>query len=133
MTHKEVMDKWIWNNYAETPKLWFQCVAWSKKYCQERGYPIKWFWWSAWNWWVTWSPFNSSWKKVIKTPLNYPKEWDIIFWSEKRCLYWHVAVANKLCTPITLRYSDQNGTWKWDKIQHRFWAYLNVVWWFTKL
>lgn len=133
MTHKEVISQWIWKNYIEPWMKTAECVAWAKKYCNQRWYPIKSFWWSAWNGWVTWSPFDSKWKKVVKTSLNYPKEWDILFWSEKRCKYGHVAVANRMCTPMTLRYSDQNGTWKWDKIQHRFWTYLNVVWWMTRI
>lgn len=41
MTHKEVMEVWIGKNYAETPELGYQCVAYAKLYCKERGYPIK--------------------------------------------------------------------------------------------
>ena len=133
MTHQEVLAKWIGKNYAESAELGFQCVWYSKLYTKERGYPIKGFWWSAWNGWVTWSPFDKTWKKIIKTPMNYPKEGDILFWSEKRCKYWHTAVANRLCNPMVLRYSDQNWTWKWDKIQNRFWTYLHCVGWFTKI
>jgi hypothetical protein len=133
MTHKEVMDKWIGKNYAETPELWFQCVWYSKLYCSERGYPIKWFWGSAWKGWVTWSPFDSKWKRVLKTPMNYPKEWDIIFFDESRCKNGHVSVWNRFCTPLLLRYSDQNWTWKYDKIQHRWGTYKSCVWWFTRI
>lgn len=132
MTHQETMEVWIWHNYEESPSLGFQCVAWAKKYCQSRNWNIKWFWGSAFNWWVTWSPFDSTWTKIVKTPLNYPKEWDIVFWSEKRCKYGHVAVCSRLCNPITLRYSDQNGSGRWDKIQYRFGTYLNVCWWYSK-
>ncbi len=41
MNHKETVAKWKGKNFAETPELGNQCVAWVKKYCQERGYPIK--------------------------------------------------------------------------------------------
>lgn len=133
MNHKEVMKKWLGKNFAETPELGFQCVAWSKKYCQERGYPIKWFGWSAWKWWVTGSPFDSSWKRVVKTPFNYPSEWDVIFWSEARCKYGHVWIANWLSNPALVRYSDQNWTGKWDKIQNRFTPYTHIVGWYTRI
>lgn len=133
MTHLETLKKWIGKTYAETPQLGFQCVAWAKKYCQERGYPIKWFGGSAWKGWQTWSPFDNTWKRVVKTPLNAPSEWDIIFWDEWRCKYGHVAVANKFCNLWLLRYTDQNGTGKQDKIQARFSTYKNVVGWMTKL
>ncbi len=132
MNHKEFLEKWKGKNYAETSQLWFQCVWLAKKYCQERGYPIKWFWWSAYNGWVTGSPFDNTWKKVLKTSFNAPSEWDIIFWSEWRCKYGHVAVANKFCNPLTLRYVDQNGTWKGDAIQSRFSTYKHVLGWYTR-
>ena len=90
------------------------------------------FGWSAWNGWVTWKPFDKNWVRVEKTALNYPKEWDIIFWSEKRCKDAHVAIANKFCNPLLLRYSDQNGTWHEDKIQPRWSDYKNVVGWYTR-
>lgn len=133
MTHLEVLKKWIGENHWENEKLGYQCVAWVKLYCQERGYPIKWFGGSAWKWWQTWSPFDNTWKRVLKTPLNAPSEWDIIFWDEWRCKNWHVAVANKFCNPLVLRYSDQNWTWREDKIQNRFSWYSHVVGWFTKI
>mgnify|MGYP002359057077 FL=1 len=133
MTHSEVIAKWLGKNYAEASNLWFQCVAWAKKYCQERWYPIKWFGGSAYKWWLTGSPFDNTWKKVVKTSFNAPKEWDIIFWDEWRCKYGHVAVASKFCNPALLRYTDQNWTWHEDKIQARFSTYKNCVGWYTKL
>lgn len=133
MKHSEVIAKWIGKWYAETPQLWFQCVWWAKKYCEERGYPIKSFWGSAWNWWKTWKPFDNTWRKVVKTSFNAPSEWDIIFWDEWRCKYGHVAVANKFSNLWLLRYTDQNWTWKQDKIQARFSTYKNCVGWYTKL
>ncbi len=132
MTHEEFIKKWIWKKYIEPWMQTVECVWGVKNYCKERGFPIKSFWGSAWNGWVTWSPFDSTWKRVVKTPFNYPKEWDIIFFNESRCKYWHVAVANKFCNPLTLRYLDENGTGKWDAYTNRFWTYLNVCGWFTK-
>lgn len=36
MNHREILQKWVGKNYAETPSLGFQCVAWVKKYYQEK-------------------------------------------------------------------------------------------------
>ena len=132
MTHNEVMKKWIWKWYAETMKLGFQCVAWVKKYCSEMGYPIRSFWGSAINGWLTGSPFDLSWRKVKYTWFNSPSEWDIIFWSEGRVRDGHVAVANKFCNLLVLRYTDQNGGWNEESIQPRFTWYRNVLGWYTR-
>jgi len=132
MNHSEVTKKWYWSRYRETTALGYQCVAWAKKYCSERWYPIKGFSGSAYKWWESGSPFDNSWERIVKTPLNYPSEGDIIFWSEARCKDWHVAVANKLCNPWLLRYSDQNGWWHEEVIQPRWSTYKNVVGWCHK-
>lgn len=133
MKHSEVIAKWIGKWYAETPQLWFQCVWWAKKYCEERGYPIKSFWGSAWNGWVTWKPFDDSWVRFPYKPWMFPKQWDLIFWSEDRCKNWHVSVASKHCNPNLLRHTDQNWTGKQDKIQPRFSDYKHVIWFYSKL
>jgi len=132
MTHSEFLKKYIGKAIDFDWVYNVQCVDWVRFYCKERGFPISSFWGSAWNGWVTWCPFDSTWKRVIKTPLNYPKEWDIIFWTEKRCKNGHVAIANKFCNLVVLRYLDENWTWKWDPYTNRFWTYNNVVWWMTR-
>ena len=131
--HKFILARWIGKTYIEPWMKTAECVAWAKMYCNQSWYSIRSFGGSAWNGWNTWKPFDSYWKRIEKTPMNYPKEWDIIFWNEKRCKNGHVAVANRFCNPLVLRYSDQNWTWRQDKIQNRFWTYLNVVGWYTKL
>ena len=133
MKHSEITKKWYGKNYVEKWMKTAECVAWAKKYCDERWYPIESFLGSAINWWDTWHPFNESWKRVEYTWLNFPSEWDIIFWSEKRCKYGHVAVANKFCNPFLLRYSDQNWEWNYDKIQPRWSSYRNILWWYHKI
>lgn len=110
-----------------------ECVAWAKKYCEERGYPIKAFGGSAINGWLTGSPFDDTWVKVHYKKGLFPQQGDIIFWSEDRCEYGHVAVVNKFCNANVLRYSDQNGTGKQDKISRRFSDYRHVVGWMSKL
>ncbi len=132
MTHSEFPKKYIGKAIDFDWVYDVQCVDWVRFYCKEMWFPIKSFWWSAWNWWITWKPFDPTWKRVIKTPFNYPKEWDIIFFNESRCKYWHVAIANKFCNLFVLRYLDENWTWKWDPYTNRFWTYNNVVWWMTR-
>ena len=131
MKHAEILKKWIWENCHETIWLWYQCVAWAKKYYEEYGERLWWFWWSAINWWRYWYPFSKKWRKIGYTWSNAPSEWDVIFWSEGRCKDGHVAIANKFCNSFLLRYSDQNGTWREDKIQNRWWGYKHVLWWYT--
>lgn len=133
MQHSEILKKYLGKAMIEPGMKTAECVYWAKLYCKERWYPIKAFGGSAWNGWKTGCPFDSKWKRIVKTPTNYPKEGDIIFWSEGRCLNWHVAVANGLSNPMLLRYSDQNWTGKQDPIQNRWWTYKNIVGWFTKL
>lgn len=130
--HKQITSQYYWTTHIEPWIGTAECVYWAKIYCKERGYPIKSFWWSAYNWWITWSPFDDSWIRVYKDSDNKPKEGDIVFWDEGRGKYCHVAVANKFCTPRVLRCSDQNGWWKHEAIQPRFYNYDNVVWWFTR-
>lgn len=132
MTHNEVLKKWIGKQTLETIELWFQCVAWVKKYCSERWYPIKSFGGSAYNGWKTWRPFDSSWKWIIYDWFNAPSEGDVIFWNEGRCKDWHVAIANKFCYPFLFRYIDQNWGWKEEFIQPRWTGWKNVVGWYTR-
>ena len=131
MKHNDVMKMCIGTLARETVKLGYQCVAWVKEYCSKRGYPIRSFWGTAINGWNTWSPFDSTWTKVIYTWFNSPSEGDVIFWSEKRCTDWHVAIANKFCYPFIFRYTDQNWGWKEEPIQPRWASGKNVVGWFT--
>lgn len=132
MNHQEFLKKYIGKAINFDWVYDVQCVDWVRFYCKERGFPIKSFWWSAWNGWITWKPFDDTWEKIRKTPFNYPKEWDIVFFNENRCKYWHVAVANKFCNPLVLRYLDENWTWKWDPYTNRFSTYKNCVWWMRR-
>lgn len=131
MTHKEFTQKWIGKSYEETPWYGIQCVGGAKKYCQERWWTIWSFWWSAINGWKIWMPFNKDWTRVEYTPWSFPPEWALIFWSEKRCLNWHIAVANRFCNKDVLRCFDENGTGKGDPYTHRFYDYKNVLWFFV--
>lgn len=132
MTHEEFLKKWLWKKYEESPELGVQCVWGIKLYCKERWYPIKSFWWSAWNGWKTGCPFDDSWKRIEYKPWMFPKEGDIVFFSEKRCKYGHVVSANKICNKDVLRCVDSNGTGKHDPFTNRFYDYKSVAWWYQR-
>lgn len=36
MNHDLIIAKWLGGKYRETVQLGYQCVAWDKKYCEER-------------------------------------------------------------------------------------------------
>ena len=133
MNHKEFVKKWIGKSYEETHELWVQCVWGWKIYARERGWSIWSFGWSAWNGWLYWLPFNSEWKRVEYKKWMFPPEWALVFWNEKRCKYWHVAIANRLCNQDVLRCLDQNGTGKGDPFTHRFYDYKNIVGWYEHI
>lgn len=133
MNHSEILQKWMGKNYIEPWMKTAECVAWAKKYCEERGYPIKSFGGSAWNGWKTWIPFDDSWVRINYKPWTYPRQGDIVFWSEWRCTNGHVAVAWKFCNEKVLRCTDENGKGKWDPVTPRFYNYDHVVGWFSKL
>lgn len=133
MLHKEFTDIWYWKKYVENNYLWVQCVWIVKKYCEMRGFPIKSFWGSAINGWNTGIPFDDKWVRINYKKWLYPKQWDLVFWSEWRCKYWHVAVANKFCNTSVLRCFDQNGGGKWEGVTPRFYNYSHVLWWFSRL
>ena len=130
MTHKEILKKWIGKKVYETPELGYQCVAWAKKYCEEKWTPIGYFSWSAEMWWNTWSPFSNKWRRVEYNWFNSPSEGDVIFWSNARCKDGHVAIAGKFCYPFLFRYTDQNGTGKEDEIHPRWESPKNVTGWY---
>lgn len=131
MVHSEILKNNIWKYIRETVSLWYQCVAWAKVYCKLRWYSIRSFGWSAINGWITWSPFDDTWKKVIYTWFNSPKEGDVIFW--KQGIDGHVAIANKFCYPFLFRYTDQNWGWNEEPIQPRWSSWKNIVGWYTRI
>lgn len=134
MNHKEILKKHMWDRVDVDKAYWYQCTDWVRmyslyrwRYITTRGNAIY-----LWDKWL-----GSNWKKVVKTPLNYPLEWDLVFWGTTwGKWYWHVAIANKFCNPMVLRTTDQNagtGNWDWlgkNAINPFFRSYSGVVWWF---
>ena len=133
MLHSEYTSRFYGKKKDFDWAYWIQCVDSARHYCKERGFPIWPFGGSAINAWNTWKPFDSSWVRFNYKPWMYPKQWDIVFWSEKRCENGHVAVANKFCNKDVLRCFDENGTGHGDATTPRFYDYKNVLGWFSKL
>ena len=132
MNHNEFHKKWIWKSYIEPWMKTVECVGGVKLYWKELWLNIWAFGWSAINGWNTWCPFGKEWKRVEYKPWIYPKQWDILFWSEARCKYGHTAIANKFCNANVLRHTDQNWTGKQDPFTARFTDYKHLLWWATR-
>jgi hypothetical protein len=132
MNHNEFNKKWIGKSYIEPWMDTVECVWWVKLYWKELWFNIGAFGWSAINGWNTFCPFGKEWKRVEYKPGIYPRQWDILFWSENRCKFGHTAFANKFCNANVLRYTDQNGTGKRDPFTARFTDYKHLLWWATR-
>lgn len=113
MNHKEILKKHMWDRVDVDKAYWYQCVDWIRMYStyRSREIPTRGNAIDLWNKWL-WP----KWKKVVKTTLNYPSEWDIVIWGTTfGWWYWHIAIANWLCNPIILRTTDQNAwSWNWN-------------------
>lgn len=112
----------------------YQCQDWNRFYNNLRKRPITTYA-DAYDMYMKW--LGDNWIKIEKAPLNYPQEWDVIFWGKSwGGGYGHVAIANKYCNPVLLRGSEQNGwrgsgTGLWDDAIRNFWRnYDWVVWWY---
>lgn len=112
----------------------YQCVDWIREYSTLRGRPITSYG-HAYSLWEKW--LGKNWKKVEKTALNAPSEWDVVIWDTSwGGGYWHIAIANKFCNPLVLRTTDQNawswnGDWLWkNSISPFFRSYKWVVGWY---
>ena len=142
MNHKEIIMKWLGKKYAESVSLWFQCVSFCKKYCEESGHPIGSFSGSALNWWTTWSPFNDKWQRVTLDPKNPPKEGSVIFFDKtKSNPYGHVAIVDSSDLSKIMIVEQNAGTGNGDgkgsnAIKRTSLYYSDtfrgkILWWFT--
>lgn len=132
------INKWIGkaNDYDLNKSS--QCVDWSRQYCADMGTPIGTFGGSAINCWNTGCAFDKSWKRVVKTSINFPSPGDVVFWRTGQ--YGHTAIADNWSTIAFLKVIEQNGATgngKWqggDAIRRKTYDYHNpeCVWWFTR-
>jgi len=132
MNHNEFNKKWIGKQKDFDWSYWVQCVDWVRFYWKELWLNIGAFGWSAINGWNTFCPFGKEWKRVEYKPWMYPRQWDILFWSENRCKDGHTWIANKFCNANVLRYTDQNGTGHGDPFTARFTDFKHLLWWATR-
>lgn len=139
-----IVSKWIGKSVDYDKAYWNQCTDFARQYASDAWYPIGTFSGSAYNWWKTWSPFDKSWKRVLKTSLNYPNPWDIVFFEPTPSnKYWHVAIWDKWSSANFLCIIEQNagsGNWDWkgnNAIKRTKVPYLSprgkCPWWFAKI
>lgn len=78
MNHDLIIARWVWQRYRETVALGYQCVAWDKKYCEERwGIKNLYFWGSALNAW------NRLWNlDDYFTRVPTPQQGDLAFYNK---------------------------------------------------
>lgn len=135
MYHKEIIKYYLGKNADADWSYWYQCVDWVRIYSALRNREIttRGNAFELWNKWL-----GKDWKKIVKTPLNYPSEGDVVIWGTSwGGWYWHIAICNRFCNPAVLRTTDQNagsGNWDWkgkNAITPFFRTYSGVVGWYT--
>lgn len=131
MNHREILKKHMWDRVDVDKAYWYQCIDWVRMYSlyRARNITTRWNAIDLWNKWL-----GKDWKKIVKTPFNYPSEGDVVFfWGTT---YGHVWIGNRFCNPLLLRMTDQNwwdgsGNWIWNNaIKARFRNYKNCLWWY---
>lgn len=135
MDHKTIIKLYTWKSYDNDWVYWKQCVDWIKWYSKLRWRKITTRG-NAFDFWNNW--LGKDWKRIEKTPFNYPSEWDVVIWGTTwGGWFGHIAIANWLCNPLVLRTTDQNagsGNWDWkgkNAITPFFRSYRWVVGWYT--
>ena len=131
------INKWIGKTSDFDLNKSIQCVDFARQYCSDTWTPIGTFGWSAINCWNTGCAFDKKWKRVIKTPTNFPNAGDLVFWKTGQ--YGHVAIWDNWSSVKFLNVIEQNGATgngKWqggDAIRRKTYDYKNpeCVGWFT--
>lgn len=111
-----IINGWIGKSADYDKQFWAQCVDFARQYAKDAGSPIGTFSGSAFNGWKTGSPFDKTWKRILKRVGNYPNPWDIVFFEPTPSnKYWHVAIADRWCSDTILCIIEQNaGSWNGD-------------------
>ena len=135
--HNSIIRAWVGksvdvDNY---PEYWpVQCIDWVRFYTNTRKrYMTNYG--NAYNLWI--KGLGKGWERINNTSWAVPQEGDVIlWWPTWGGGYGHIAVANKYCNRLLLRYTDQNGGKGKgqgkgeDVITSRFGTYSGVVGWF---
>lgn len=110
MNHDLVIAKWLGGKYRETAKLGYQCVAWVKKYSEERwGIKNLFFWGSAINAWNRMGNLDEYFDRV-----ETPQQGDMVFfWTTPTNSDWHVAIYENDKDIIEQNGGKWTGTGLW--------------------
>lgn len=115
-TFTGTINRWLGKRDDFDGVYWAQCVDWARQYCQDSGFPISSFGWSAYNGWSTGCPFaGKSYTRIVKNTSNCPSAWDVVFFDRTpyNGNYGHVAIAGTNSTATSLDIIEQNaGTGK---------------------
>ena len=110
------------------------CVDWVRFYTNTRKRYITNYG-NAYDLWL--KGLGKGWERINNTGWAVPQEGDVIlWWPTWGGGYGHIAVANKYCNRLFMRYTDQNGGKgkgqgkSEDVITNRFGTYSGVVGWF---
>jgi hypothetical protein len=127
-THTEIINKWLGKRYREPWISTYECVGWSKKYCEEAH-------------WITWLSFGGSafngwgWQWNLDkffTKVWHPKQGDLAFFNKTPTNpYWHVAVVNDTTTICEQNWWKGSWTGLWSDAIRISKPPLNVLWYMT--
>lgn len=140
INHDDYVISALWERYRETIALWFQCVAFCKRYCDKVLWVKLWhFSWSAINAWNSWSPFNKERERTKNSATAIPERWSVLFFSKK--LFnnedGHVAIVEKANLKRVVVIEQNAWSWNWDwlwenSIRIKTYEYKNVLGRYTK-
>lgn len=140
MNHIETVNKRLWWKYMEPAIGTYECVAWAKLYCTERGrIPLGRFGGvGAYQWWLNNNrTFNTDfYQKVPNDPQLVPSQGDIIIFKPTATnIHWHIAIVeNADIRAITvIEQNGASGDWDGDggdEIRKANYTYKNVAWWY---
>ena len=138
--HQQFKMDWLWEWYAETESLWFQCVGWVKIYSKECLWITLWsFWGTAYNGWLnTKDTFDMKvWNKTDYNGTNKPPIGAIVFFKPDTSNgnSWHVGICD-LRIKKGISILEQNGGGKgnyapWDEFTLRNRGLHNCLWRYT--
>lgn len=138
--HNQFKMDWLGEWYAETEKLWFQCVAGAKIYSKESlGITLWSFGGTAYTWWLnTKNTFDMKvWNKVEYNGTNKPPVWSIVFFKPDASNWQagHVWICDlRIKKGISILEQNGGGKWNyapWDEFTLRNRSLKNCLGWYT--
>lgn len=130
MNHEAIKTKWLWKRYREPWIKTYECVWWTKKYCEE-AYWITWlsFGGSAYNGWDNKWNLNNFFTKVWS-----PKQGDLVFFDKTPTNpYGHVAIVENNVDILEQNGWTGGGTGLWTDAIRISKAPSNILGYMTQL